>query len=161
MPRLLPLLLGALLSLASCRPAPEPFQLPDGIAFKDLVSGQPYDTASLRGELLLLNFWAAWSPATLKELPELANLAAKFQPRGLVILGVCLDDAPPAELLVFAERQGVRYPLLWPGDQLLDIIQPLETIPYTVLLDSQGKILARFRGPFQPRDLREAIEKNL
>jgi peroxiredoxin len=161
MPRLLPLLLGALLSLASCRPAPEPFRLPDGIAFKDLVSGQPYDTASLRGELLLLNFWAAWSPATLKELPELANLAAKFQPRGLVILGVCLDDAPPAELLVFAERQGVRYPLLWPGDQLLDIIQPLETIPYTVLLDSQGKILARFRGPFQPRDLREAIEKNL
>jgi thiol-disulfide isomerase/thioredoxin len=161
MPRLLPLLLGALLSLASCRPAPEPFQLPDGIAFKDLVSGQPYDTASLRGELLLLNFWAAWSPATLKELPELANLAAKFQPRGLVILGVCLDDAPPAELLVFAERQGVRYPLLWPGDQLLDTIQPLETIPYTVLLDSQGKILARFRGPFQPRDLREAIEKNL
>jgi peroxiredoxin len=161
MPRLLPLLLGALLSLASCRPAPEPFRLPDGIAFKDLVSGQPYDTASLRGELLLLNFWAAWSPATLKELPELANLAAKFQPRGLVILGVCLDDAPPAELLVFAERQGVRYPLLWPGDQLLDTIQPLETIPYTVLLDSQGKILARFRGPFQPRDLREAIEKNL
>jgi len=131
------------------------------MSFKDLVSGQPYDVSSLRGNLLLLNFWAAWSPASIKELPELAELAKNFQTRGLVVYGVCLDDAPAAELLVFAERQGIRYPLVWPGDKLLDEVQPLETIPYTVLINNDGKIVARFRGPFKPRDLREAIEKNL
>jgi hypothetical protein len=88
-------------------------------------------------------------------------LAKRFGPKGLVLLGVCLDDAPPAELLVFAERQGVRYPLVWPGEKLLDEIQPLETIPYTILIGNDGKILGRFRGPFKPRDLREAVEKNL
>jgi len=147
--------------LSSCRPAPEPFQLPEGIAFKDLVSGQDYETSSLRGSLLMLNFWAAWSPASIKELPELAALAKEFGAGGLVVYGVCLDDAPAAELLVFAERQGVRYPLVWPGKNLLDAIQPLETIPYTILIDNDGKIVARFRAPFKPRDLREAIEKNL
>jgi len=91
----------------------------------------------------------------------LAELAKNFQTRGLVVYGVCLDDAPAAELLVFAERQGIRYPLVWPGDKLLDEVQPLETIPYTVLINNDGKIVARFRGPFKPRDLREAIEKNL
>lgn len=146
---------------ASCGPKSEPFRLPEGMTFKDLVSGQPYDTSVLRGKLLLVNFWAAWSPASIKELPELDELAKKFGPQGLVLLGVCLDDAPAAELLVFAERQGVRYPLVWPGENLLDEIQPLETIPYTVLVDNDGKILARFRGPFKPRDLREAVEKNL
>lgn len=153
--------LGCLIALGSCRPAPEPFRLPEGMAFQDLVSGQSYDTSSLRGHLLLLNFWAAWSPASIKELPELAKLAKTFQAQGLVIYGVCLDDAPAAELLIFAERQGVRYPLVWPGKNLLDVIQPLETIPYTILVDNNGKVIARFRAPFKPRDLREAIENNL
>jgi len=160
-PKILPFgwILG--LTLVSCQPALEPFRLAEGMEFKDLVTGQPYDTGPLRGKLLLLNFWAAWSPASLKELPELAELAKTFAKKGLVVYGVCLDDAPPAELLVFAERQGVRYPLFWPGDKLLDAIQPLETIPYTVLLDNDGQVVARFRAPFKPRDLREAIEKNL
>jgi len=160
-PRILPVGLLLAWALVSCRPALEPFRLPEGIAFKDLVSGQPYDTGQIRGKLLLLNFWAAWSPASLKELPELADLAKTFRDRGLVVVGVCLDDAPAAELLVFAERQGIRYPLVWPGDNLLDEIQPLETIPYTVLIDNHGKVVARLRGPFKPRDLREAVEKFL
>ena len=153
--------LGVGLALAACRPSLEPFRFPEGMEFKDLVTGQPYDTATIRGKLLVLNFWAAWSPASIKELPELAELAKTFRDKGLVVYGVCLDDAPAAELLVFAERQGVRYPLVWPGDKLLDAIQPLETIPYTVLIDNDGQVVARFRSPFKPRDLREAVEKNL
>ena len=147
--------------LVACQPTLQPIRLPEGINFKDLVTGEPHDVSSLRGDLLLLNFWAAWSPASIKELPELASLAKEFGADGLVVYGVCLDDAPAAELLVFAERQGVRYPLVWPGPTLLDTIQPLETIPYTLLIDHDGKIVARFRAPFKPRDLREAIEKNL
>lgn len=155
--------IGLLLAwiLASCQPSPEPFRLPEGMSFKDLVTGQPYDTGSIRGKLLLLNFWAAWSPASIKELPHLVDLEKSFRAKGLLVYGICLDETPAAELLVFAERQGIQYPLLWPGDRLLDEIQPLETIPYTLLVDNQGKILARFRGPFKPRELREAIEKNL
>lgn len=160
--RILPLVFLLGLTLTSCQPSLEPFRLPEQMTFKDLVTGQPYDPGQIRGKLLLLNFWAAWSPATIKELPDLAALATKFAPKGLVTLGVSMDDSsPPAELLVFAERQGVRYPLVAPGDKLLDAIQPLETIPYTVLIDNNGKVLARFRSPFKIRDLREAIEKNL
>lgn len=149
------------LLLASCQPPAEPFHLSEGFDFKDFTSGQAYDTGSLRGKLLLVNFWAAWSPASIKELPELSALAKEFGPQGLTTLGVCLDDAQPSELLVFAERQGVRYPLVWPGEKILDVIAPLETIPYTVLIDNDGKILARFRGPFKPRELRDAVKKNL
>jgi len=149
------------LVLTSCRPALESFRLSENMEFKDLVTGQPYDTGQIRGKLLLLNFWAAWSPASIKELPELADLAKTFRDQGLVVYGVCLDDAPAAELLVFAERQGVRYPLVWPGDKLLDGIAPLETIPYTILIDNDGKILARFRSPFKVGDLREMIGKFL
>lgn len=154
-------LAGISLFLTACGRSPEPFHLPPDMAFQDLITGQPVDPGPLRGGLLLLNFWAAWSPASLKEFPELAALEKKFASRGLVMMGVCLDDAPPGELLLFAERQGVRYPLVRPGEKLLDEIQPLETIPYTVLIDNDGKIVARFRGPFHARELRAAIEKKL
>jgi thiol-disulfide isomerase/thioredoxin len=156
------LLLPALvLSLTSCRSTPPALQLPADLSFTDLASGQPFDTTSIHGKLLLLNLWAAWSPASAKELPELVALHEKFAPRGLVLLGVSLDEAPAAGLLVFAERHGIRYPLVRPGPKALDLLEPLETIPYTLLLSPQGKILARFRGPLKPSDLRSAIEKNL
>lgn len=156
------LLLSVLiLGLASCRSTPPPLHLPPSLTFSDLASGQPFDTASLRGKLVLLNLWAAWSPASAKELPELVSIHEKFSPRGLVVLGVCLDEAPAAGLLVFAERHGIRYPLLRPGPQTLDQLEPLETIPYTILLSSEGKIIQRFRGPLKTSDLRSAIEKNL
>ncbi len=156
-----PLLLLLILGLASCRPPPPPLHLPPSFSFNDLASGQPFDTASLRGKLVLLNLWAAWSPASAKELPELVAIHEKFSPRGLVVLGICLDDAPSAGLLVFAERHGIHYPLLRPGPQTLDLLEPLETIPYTILLTPQGKILQRFRGPLKGADLRSAVEKNL
>lgn len=131
------------------------------MTFLDLASGQPWETQNLKGKLVLLNLWAAWSPASAKELPEVVDLNEKFSSKGLVTLGVCLDDAPPAGLLVFAERHGIHYPLVRPGDTTLDLLNPIETIPYTLLLDPDGKILQRFRGPFKPAEVREAVEKNL
>lgn len=131
------------------------------MTFTDLATGQTFETQNLKGKLVLLNLWAAWSPASAKELPEVVDLNEKFSKKGLLTLGVCLDDAPTAGLLVFAERHGIHYPLLRPGDQTLDQFNPIETIPYTVLLDSEGKILRRFRGPFKPSEVRAAIEENL
>jgi len=159
----IPRLLFAAVStlLISCGPSLKPIQLPPAITFTDLATGQNFETQSLKGNLVLLNLWAAWSPASAKELPELVDLHEAFFQKGLITLGVCLDDAPPAGLLVFAERHGIHYPLVRPGEQTLDQLNPIETIPYTILLNSEGKILQRFRGPFKPSEVREAIEKNL
>lgn len=131
------------------------------MTFQDLATGQGLETQNLKGKLILLNLWAAWSPAAAKELPQLVELDEKFSAQGLITLGVCLDDAPSAGLLVFAERHGIHYPLVRPGETTLDLLNPIETIPYTLLLDPNGKILQRFRGPFKPAEVREAVEKNL
>lgn len=147
--------------LVSCGPSLKPVRLAPALTFTDLATGQAFETQNLKGNLVLLNLWAAWSPASAKELPEVVDLNETFSKKGLIILGVCLDDAPPAGLLVFAERHGIHYPLVRPGEQTLDQLNPIETIPYTILFNSEGKILHRFRGPFKPSEVREAIEKNL
>ena len=147
--------------LASCGPSVQPIKLPPALTFIDLASGQIFETRNLKGKLILLNLWAAWSPASAKELPQVVELNDKYAGQGLITIGVSLDDAPPSGLLVFAERHGIRYPIVRAGDQTLDQLNPIETIPYTLLLNSEGKVLNRFRGPFKPSEVREAIEKNL
>lgn len=131
------------------------------MAFFDLATTQPLEINSLHGKILLLNLWAAWSPASAKELPELVALEEDYSKKGLVVLGVCLDDAPAAGLLVFAERHGIRYPLVRPGPLMLDLVEPVETIPYTILLNNEGKVIGRFRSPIKSTEVRAAIEKNL
>ena len=131
------------------------------MAFFDLATTQPIEINSLHGKVLLLNLWAAWSPASAKELPELVALEEDYSKKGLVVLGVCLDDAPAAGLLVFAERHGIRYPLVRPGPLMVDLVEPVETIPYTILLNNEGKVIGRFRSPIKRAELRAAIEKNL
>jgi glutathione peroxidase-family protein len=131
------------------------------MAFFDLATTQPLEMNSLHGKILLLNLWAAWSPASAKELPELVALEEDYSKKGLVVLGVCLDDAPAAGLLVFAERHGIRYPLVRPGPLMLDLVEPVETIPYTILLNNEGKVIGRFRSPIKSTEVRAAIEKNL
>ena len=131
------------------------------MAFFDLATTQPLEINSLHGKVLLLNLWAAWSPASAKELPELVALEEDYSKKGLVVLGVCLDDAPAAGLLVFAERHGIRYPLVRPGPLMVDLVEPVETIPYTILLNNEGTVIGRFRSPIKRAELRAAIEKNL
>jgi glutathione peroxidase-family protein len=131
------------------------------MAFFDLATTQPLEINSLHGKVLLLNLWAAWSPASAKELPELVALEEDYSKKGLVVLGVCLDDAPAAGLLVFAERHGIRYPLVRPGPLMLDLVGPVETIPFTILLNTEGNVIGRFRSPIKSTELRAAIEKNL
>jgi glutathione peroxidase-family protein len=131
------------------------------MAFFDLATTQPLEINSLHGKVLLLNLWAAWSPASAKELPELVALEEDYSKKGLVVLGVCLDDAPAAGLLVFAERHGIHYPLVRPGPLMLDLLEPVETIPYTILLNTEGQVIGRFRSPIKRAELRAAIEKNL
>lgn len=154
------LLFLTLLSVG-CRGPVQTITLPADMVFLDLASNQPIGTNLLRGNLVLLNLWAAWSPTTTKELPLLVELEKEYAPKGLLVIGICLDDAPAASLLVFAERHGIHYPLVRPGEKTLDLLDPLETVPYTLLLDPKGKILARFRGPFKPADLRAALDQYL
>lgn len=155
------LLLFLALVPSGCRGPVQTISLPPEMVFLDLASNQPIAPNVLRGNLLLLNLWAAWSPATTKELPALVGLEKEYASKGLLVVGICLDEAPAASLLVFAERHGIHYPLVRPGEKTLDFFDPLETVPYTLLLDPKGKILARFRGPFKVADLRTAIDRYL
>jgi thiol-disulfide isomerase/thioredoxin len=60
--------------------------------FTDL-DGKPVALADFRGKPLVLNFWATWCPPCLKEIPDLVEIHSRYAARGVVLVGVAVEEA--------------------------------------------------------------------
>lgn len=110
------------------------------------VSGQTVSSAAFVGKLVLLNFWASWSPPSRAANIQLKELYQKYHSRGLEIFGVSLDTNPDIW------KKSVEIDKLqWPNvSDLAGINSPVrklynlpENLPYFYLVDKDGKILAK------------------
>ena len=105
------------------------------------LSGTNWTLKDLRGKVVLLNFWATWCPPCRKEMPDLETLYRRFEPQGLVILGVSDEDTDKVK--PFIEQQEITYPvLLDPGRKVNELFQ-IQGIPKTFVYDREGKIVAQ------------------
>ena len=84
--------------------------------------GKDFNLASQKGKVILLDFWATWCPPCKVEIPWFVEFQEKYGPKGLVVIGVSVDD-PASALKPFGEKYKVNYPLLV-GDGRDDIKGP-------------------------------------
>jgi peroxiredoxin len=129
------------------------FTLPD-------TSGVNVSLSSLRGKYVLIDFWAAWCGPCMKEMPNVIKLYNDFHPKGLEIIGASLDKSRDAWLGAIRNK---KLPWIMVSDVKFwqSIVVPLynvSAIPYTVLLDKEGRIIAKnLRG----EDLYKKVESLL
>ena len=109
------------------------------------------------GRRVLLNLWASWCGPCIKEMPELDRFARSQAPNGTTVVGIALDDAAAVE--AFLRRIPVSYPLLvdtpGPRDAGVRLGNPKGVLPYSVLLDAQGRVLKQKIGPFRDGEIDE------
>lgn len=104
------------------------------------TSGQPFDLATLKGKVVLVDFWATNCKPCLEELPKLREIYAEYHPLGLEIVGISFDE-DEAALTEFLERQRLPWTILRNDRQTPERFQ-VELIPCLVLLDAAGKVAA-------------------
>ena len=106
------------------------------------LNGKPWTLKSLRGNVVLVNFWATWCPPCRKEMPDLDALYRQFRDQGLVILAISDEEAATVKALV-DQKQKVGYPvLLDPGRRINELFR-VEGIPKTFVYDRNGKLVAQ------------------
>ncbi|MDO5505363.1 MAG: TlpA disulfide reductase family protein [Pseudoxanthomonas suwonensis] len=102
------------------------------------------------GRPLLVNFWASWCAPCIKEMPELQRFARSQDASGVQVLGIALDEE--AAVRDFLQRVPVDYPILMdtpgPRDASVQLGNPRGALPFTVLLDAEGRLLKQRLGPF-------------
>jgi thiol-disulfide isomerase/thioredoxin len=113
---------------------------------KDML-GVDVHFCSYAGNVILLDFWATWCAPCRVEIPGFVEMVEDYGERGLVILGVSVDDTPEA-LLPYAEELGMNYPVLvgLDRDDIKDAYGPLIGFPTAFIIDRDGTICHQHTG---------------
>jgi cytochrome c biogenesis protein CcmG, thiol:disulfide interchange protein DsbE len=110
--------------------------------------GETIDLAGLRGNVVVINFWASWCKPCEQEAAELEQAWREYREQGVVFLGVNYVDTEP-EALAYLERFGVTYPN---GPDLGTRISQafrMRGVPETYVVDGQGILAAVKIGPYE------------
>jgi cytochrome c biogenesis protein CcmG/thiol:disulfide interchange protein DsbE len=120
--------------------------------------GAPVSLGALRGQVVLLNFWASWCvPACYDEAPVLESGWQAYRERGLVVLGVAIQDSAEASR-GFIRRFRLSFPNAPDPAGRLSIDYGVYGVPETFVIDRRGVIRAKHVGAVTEAALRDAVE---
>lgn len=124
--------------------------------------GKPVPLAELKGKLAVLNFWATWCGPCRIEIPHLVEAQEKYGPRGVVFMGAAVEDNADS-VRDFGKAYGITYPVAMAGkDRGIALLRALGNkiagLPFTIVLDRQGNIVAAKRGIMTPARLQQILD---
>jgi len=120
------------------------------------LTGTRVDLKSLRGKVVLLNFWATWCAPCLVEMPVFSGWQQQYGASGFQVIGISMDDdVAPVRTLV--AKLKTSYPIGMGDAKLGEQYGGVMGLPLTYLIDRKGIVRARFQGETDTK----AIEKEL
>jgi len=128
-----------------------------------LIDGQRLSQASLRGKVVLVNFWATSCVICVREMPGLIRLHHQFVDRGFETVAVAMAYDRPDFVLHFARTQALPFPVaLDLQGALAQAYAPVVVTPTTILIGPEGEVIRRWVGePASWPALESLIESNL
>jgi thiol-disulfide isomerase/thioredoxin len=100
--------------------------------------GSPLSLASLRGRVVLVNFWATWCEPCVTEMPSLQRLRDRFAPR-FEVLGVNYQEGP-ARIKAFADKSGIAFPIVRDTDGAVAKAWGARIFPASYVVDRGGQV---------------------
>ncbi|MBE7446246.1 MAG: redoxin domain-containing protein [Planctomycetia bacterium] len=104
--------------------------------------GKPVDLSKYKGSIVVLDFWATWCDPCIREFPKLKNVYSKFKDKGVLFIGISLDD-DIEDLRGFVKHEEVKWPQVFDGKRwkgLIPSLYSIQIIPTMVVLDQENKV---------------------
>lgn len=121
------------------------------------VGGGTAKLSSLRGKVVLLDFWATWCPPCRKGLPETDKLHKELAGKGLAVLAI--SDEKKETVTPFLQKAGYTFPAYLDTDQAATKAYQVAAIPTVVIIDREGKLAAYMVGLQTPDKIRGELKK--
>ena len=137
------------------RPSP-PAPAPE-LTFKT-IDGRELSLNSLKGQPVLINFWASSCRTCVRDMPEMIQLYQDFSAKGLEIIGVVIFYDPPSNALQVVKDKKIPYPVAI--DILADAAKAFGNVkvtPTSFLIDPEGNVVNKTLGEINFDELREEV----
>ena len=110
------------------------------------LNGKSVKLSDFKGKVVILDFWATWCPPCRAEIPHFVELQNEYRDKGLVVVGVSLDQGGPGVVSSFVKQQGINYPIVMGDDSVTSKYGDIQAIPTTFVIDSNGNIVGKHEG---------------
>ena len=112
------------------------------------LDGRRASLEDLRGQVVILDFWATYCPPCREEIPHLVRLQRQFGPRGFKVIGLNVGGAEDSPKIPdFVKQYGIQYQLADPDDETVRLfLASDDRIPQTFVLDREGRIVLHIVG---------------
>jgi len=123
----------------SVRPSTPPWQLA-------ALGGERVKSSDFDGKVVILNFWATWCVPCREEIPGLVELQKQYGDKGVVVVGLSLDQGGPELVKRFVERFKINYPVVMADEKIVKEFGSVEAVPTTFIIDREGRIAGKHIG---------------
>jgi cytochrome c biogenesis protein CcmG, thiol:disulfide interchange protein DsbE len=125
------------------------------------LDGRVLSADSLRGKVVLVNFWATWCLPCRVEMPALQSMAERHREAGLVVLGLSRDLGPEAGVRKFLDERNITYPVAIVGRDDEQRFGGLVGYPTSFLVDRTGRVRHKALGPLAMVSFEPAVRRLL
>lgn len=112
------------------------------------ADGRRVRLEDLRGQVVVLDFWATYCPPCREEIPHLVKLQKEYGPKGFKVIGLNVGgDEDRPKIPEFVKLYGIQYQLADPDDETVRLfLAQDDSIPQTFVLDRRGRLVRHFVG---------------
>ncbi len=122
------------------------------------LQGVPQALAQWNGKIRVINYWATWCPPCVEEMPFFSRLQERYAAQGVQFVGIGMDET--AKMQAFVQKTPVSYPLLVGGTESNgNPALTLRGMPYTVVLDREGKVAFSIYGGVKENELEPVLSR--
>lgn len=141
-------------TLSTRKPAPD-------VTFNS-IAGEKVSMQSLRGKVVMVNFWATSCTTCIKEMPQMVQTYNKYKDRGLDFVAVAMSYDPPNYVLNYAQTRNLPFKVALDTEgNVAKSFDDVKLTPTTYVIDKEGNIIKRYVGEPDFAALHQLLEKAL